>query len=158
VSIVSPNHKTGEEWSSVKRISVLARFSRLVVYNAFMWKNVLLVLMLTGCHSAPVYKLPGLTIPLKKGQKKLTKEQRKKAEKELKANKRLLEILATIEKDIKKKKGTADFFDFALSEDDEITLQAADLLLKYITKTKIEIDLKIRELRKKLGEAINEKE
>jgi hypothetical protein len=115
-----------------------------------MWKNILLVLVLTGCYSTPVYKLPQLTIPLKKGQEKITEEQREKAEKELKANKRLLKILSTIEKDIKKKKKTADFFDFALSEDDEITLQAANLLLEYIARTKIEIDLKIRELREKL--------
>jgi len=119
-----------------------------------MWKNILiLTLVVTGCQVAPSYKLPELIIPLKKGQEKekeLTKEQRERAEKALKANKRLLEILGTIEKDIKSKKDTADFFEFALSDDDEISLQAVDLLLGFIAKAKIEIDLKIRELKKKL--------
>ena len=118
-----------------------------------MWKNVLLIVVLgiTGCNSTPDYKLPKLEIPLKKEQKKkLTKKQRKEAVKELKANEKLLEILTAIEKDIKKKKKTADFFDFALSDDDEITLAAAELLLDFISKAKIEIDLKIRGLKKRI--------
>ena len=139
-------------------ISILIRFSRRVVYNADMWKYILLVIMLTGCQSAPDYKLPRLKIPIKKDQRVLTKEQLKKAAKDLKANKRLLEILSQIEKDIKKKKSTADFFDFALSEDDEITLQAADLLLNYIAKAKIEIDLKVRSLENKLGKSRGKRE
>ena len=110
-----------------------------------------MLMALGGCQTAPDYVLPKLKIPVKAGLgKKLTKVQREKAEKSLKANTRLLEILNTIEKDIKKKKKTADFFDFALSDDDEVTLQAADLLLDFIAKAKIEIDLKIRGLKIKL--------
>ena len=48
----------------------------------------------------------------------LTKEQREELTKQLKANQKLLAILKKVEKQIKSQQRKADFFDFALSDDD----------------------------------------
>ena len=110
-------------------------------------KNLLIPLLafLLSCSAPqPLYTLE-LPVPVQneKKPKPLTDNERQEIVKKLKAYRKLLEILGDIEKEIHSKQKKADFFGFALSEDDKVSLDAAEILLDYIAKTKQDIRIKI---------------
>jgi hypothetical protein len=123
-----------------------------------LWIIIALSLFLVGCAPEPVPTIPDPPIKSVKSDltpdsnpPTLTEEQREELTKQLKANKRLLIILEDVEKQIKSKQRKADFFGFALSDDDEITLEASKILLSYFKKTKQDIRNAIKDIEKSLG-------
>jgi ribosome recycling factor len=125
----------------------------------------LAVFLLLGCSPEPAPTFPGPPVkslislnpenPEKPENPRpaptpLTEDQRKELTKQLKANQKLLAILKNVEKQIKGKQRKADFFGFALSDDDEITLEASKILLNYFKKTKSDIRAEITNLQEQL--------
>jgi len=145
-----------------------------------MWKRILFIAFLSGCNAPevrhPILPKPQVIAEEKSIEKnteskdsseldkdpeldknaepepkiELTQEQRDEINKSIQSHKKLLEILTQIESDIKSKKNTADFFDFALDENDLVTLGAADILLDYLKHTKVDIIKRIDLLEKSL--------
>ena len=106
-----------------------------------------------GCGAAPT-QIDQLEMPeqrVSETNNHLTKEERTLKEKELKARIKLLEILTQIEEDIKSKSKKAEFFDFALKDNDRTTLAAAQILLKHIARSKTEIEAEIIQLHEELN-------
>jgi hypothetical protein len=122
-----------------------------------MLTSLLFVILITlGCSSTSSsvkeLGLPGKSIAVIASKTKiLTAEQRIAKKRQLEARIRLLEMLTQIEQDIKSKQKKANFFSFALKEDDQITLAAAEILLKHIKRSKREIELEIKQLHEDLN-------